>query len=72
MFETKHKRFNRTLYLLAQNTASEFVFIVFHCVMVVYMSFCSLIKEITPKIHMLCFVLINSVIFNISCVWVLL
>ena len=32
------------------------------------MSFCSLIKVITPKIHMLCFVLINSVILNLSCV----
>ena len=30
--------------------------------------FCSLIKEITPKICILCFVLINSVILNILCV----
>ena len=37
------------------------------------MSFCSLVKGITPKIRMLCFVLINSVILNllVLCVWVL-
>ena len=35
------------------------------------MSFCSLIKGIAPKIRMLCFVLINSVILNVSCVWIL-
>ena len=34
------------------------------------MSFCSLIKGITPKILMLGFVLINSVIVNHLCVWV--
>ena len=28
------------------------------------MSFCSLIKEVTPKICMLCFALINSVFLN--------
>ena len=33
------------------------------------MSFCSLIKEVTPKIRMLCFVLINSVLLNLLCVW---
>ena len=32
--------------------------------------FCSLIKVITPTICMLCFVLINSVILNILCVWI--
>ena len=31
------------------------------------MSLCSLIKRITPKIGMLCFVLINSVLLNLSC-----
>ena len=47
----------------------------FHCLTVVYVSFSSLIKGITPKIRMLCFVLINSVkkktfcVFG-SCVWV--
>ena len=35
------------------------------------MSFCSLIKGITPKIRMLCFVLINSVILNLWCIWIL-
>ena len=34
------------------------------------MSFCSLIKGITLKIHPLCFVLINSALFNLLCVWV--
>ena len=29
-----------------------------------------LIKGITPKIRTLCFVLINSVILNLLCVWV--
>ena len=35
------------------------------------MSFCSLIKEITPKIFTLCFVLINRVILNLVCVSIL-
>ena len=35
-------------------------------------SFCSLRKGITPKILMLCFVLINSVQLNLLCVWILL
>ena len=34
------------------------------------MSFCSLIKGITPKIRMVCFVLTNSVLLNLSCVWI--
>ena len=32
------------------------------------MSFCSLKKGITPKIRMLCFVLINGVLLNLLCV----
>ena len=32
--------------------------------------FCSLKKGLTPKIHMLCFVIINSVL-NLLCVWIL-
>ena len=36
------------------------------------MSFYSLIKGITLKMCMLCFVLINSILFNLSCVWFLL
>ena len=35
------------------------------------MSSCSLIKDITPKIRTLCFVLINSVILNLLCFWIL-
>ena len=42
-------------------------FIVFHPLTVVYLSFCSLIKAITPVIRMLCFVLINSILFNLLC-----
>ena len=34
------------------------------------MSFCSLIKGITPKISMSCFVLINSVPSNLLCIWI--
>ena len=36
-----------------------------------FMSFCSLIKGITPKIRVLCFVLINSVLLNLLCVWII-
>ena len=36
------------------------------------MSFCSLIKGIAPTIFMLWFVLIDSVILNCPCVWILL
>ena len=32
--------------------------------------FCCLIKGISPKIHMLCFVLINIVLLNLLCVWI--
>ena len=32
-------------------------------------SSCSLIKVITPKMCILCFVLINIVLLNLSCVW---
>ena len=32
--------------------------------------FCSLIKGITPKIRMLCFVLIHCVLLNLLCVWI--
>ena len=34
------------------------------------MSFCSLVKEITPKICMLGFVLTNSDLMNLSCIWI--
>ena len=34
--------------------------------------FCSLIKGIAPKIRMLCFAIINSVLLNLACVWILL
>ena len=34
------------------------------------MSFCSLIKAITPNIRVLCFVLINSPLLNLWCVWI--
>ena len=33
------------------------------------MSFCSLIKGVTPKISMLCFVITDSVLVNVLCVW---
>ena len=32
---------------------------------------CNLIKGITPKIRKLCFVLINSVLLKLLCVWIL-
>ena len=38
---------------------------------VVEVSFCSLVKGITPKILTLCFVPINSVLLNLLCVWFL-
>ena len=34
-------------------------------------SFCSLIKGITPEILMLGFVLISSVLLNLLCIWIL-
>ena len=37
----------------------------------VWKSFCDLMKEISPKIRMLCFVLINSVRLHHLCVWIL-
>ena len=33
--------------------------------------FCSLGREITPKVCMLCFVLIVSVLLNLLCAWIL-
>ena len=35
-------------------------------------SFCSLMKGTTRNIGMLCFVLTNSVLFSLLCVWILL
>ena len=43
-------------------------FIVFHGLIVVQVSFCSLIKRITQNICRLCIILINSVILNLLCV----
>ena len=36
------------------------------------MSFCSLIKALTPKTGMLCFVLIDGILFNLLSVWIIL
>ena len=44
----------------------------FYRLTVVRVSFCSLIKGITPKIRMFCLVLINSVLFNHFCVGILM
>ena len=44
----------------------------FHRLTVVQASFCSLIKGITPKIRMFYLVLINRVLFNHLCVWILI
>ena len=38
---------------------------------VYWLSFCSLIKVITIKIHMFCFVLINSIVLKLLCIWIL-
>ena len=35
------------------------------------MLFCSLKNGLTPKIRLLCFVIINSVLLNLFCVWIL-
>ena len=43
----------------------------FHRWTVVYVSFCSSVNGITPKIRMLCFVSINSVLLHRLCVWIL-
>ena len=48
------------------------LFIVFHCLTIVQVPFCSLIKGITPKMCMLCFVRTNSVLLNLLCVWILI
>ena len=40
------------------------MYLISHCLTVVWVLFCSLKKGITQKIHRLCFVLINSFIFN--------
>ena len=46
--------------------------LIFHDIIVVQVSFCSLIKGITLKILMLCnFVLINSLLLNLLSVWIL-
>ena len=59
---------------LNQKQISDLVFrLIFHnffyCLTVVLVSFCSLMKGITPKICRLCFFLINSVILNLLCAW---
>ena len=51
--------------------SSAFIFIYFYRLTAALVSFCNLIKGITPKIRMLWFVLINSILLNLSCLWVL-
>ena len=50
--------------------ALHLIFHNFHRLTVVYVLFCSLITRITPKIRMLCFVLINCILLNLLCVWI--
>ena len=49
--------------------ALSYAIIVFHCLIVVSVSLYSLIKQITPKIRVLCFVLITSVLLNLLYAW---
>ena len=50
---------------------TSYCFSVFNCCHRLYrVSFCRLIKGITPRMCMLCFVLINSIILNLLCVWI--
>ena len=44
--------------------------LIFHSLTVAQVLFCSLKKGITPKICMVCFVLVNSLLFNLLCVWI--
>ena len=45
-----------------------FIVSVFFIVSVLFK--CSLKKSITPKIRILCFVIINCVLFNLLCIWI--
>ena len=45
--------------------------LIFHHLIVVWMSFGGLMEGTAPKICMLCFVLVNSLILNLLCVWIL-
>ena len=45
--------------------------LIFHRLTVVLVLICSLKKELTPKIRMMCFVIINSVLSYFLCVWIL-
>ena len=68
-----HSRFIASINFLSIvlfTLALSYAIIVFHCLTVVSVSLCSLIKAITPKIRVLCFVLINSVLFNLLYAWI--
>ena len=69
------KTVKRTLLLRTKHSMRIFELTPFtdlkHSLTVVWVSFCSLIKGITPTIRMLCFVLINSSLLNLLCVSIL-
>ena len=45
--------------------------LIFNRLTVVEVLFCSLKRRINPKIRMLCFVIMYSLLFNLLCVWIL-
>ena len=56
--------------LMQKQTSVLILHLIFHCVTDVYVPFCGLIKGITSKICMLCFVLINSVLLIIIIMYI--
>jgi len=56
----------------AQPKERSVLHLLLHHLSVVEVLFCSLKKGITPKIRLLCFVMINSVLLNLLYVWILL
>ena len=59
------KERNVSLAMIEQYFFGVIPFFVFKCFV------CSLKKRLTPKMYVLCFVIINSVHLNLSCVWIL-
>ena len=79
---SKHPKGSAERYSLRQNTTCELQNNitnsstkgrqVFHTSHFLPFKFCSLKKGLTPKIRMLCFEMVISVLFNLWCVWFLI
>ena len=68
MFFQVMRHGNNTTKQINQNQVGS-LHLIFHCLTVVQVLFCNLEKGVTLKIHLLCFVIVNTVLFNLIHIW---